>query len=190
MGRRAPLVGDRVAVVGAGMVGCCVAGCCPASRRPGQLVDVDPAARGGRGRARRRASPPRRRRRRTATWSSTPAPRRPGFSARWTCSRRRATVIDLSWYGDRESPCRWAARSTPAGSASAPARSARSPARAARRRTTADRLALALDLLRDPAFDALLTGESPFEELPDVMAPACADGSLPALCHTITYDEE
>jgi hypothetical protein len=54
------------------------------------------------------------------------------------------------------------------------------------RRTTADRLALALDLLRDPAFDALLTGESPFEELPDLM-PRLARGDLSALCHTLTY---
>jgi hypothetical protein len=46
----------------------------------------------------------------------------------------------------------------------------------------------ALDLLRDPAFDALVTGESRFDELPDVMARLAA-GSLPALCHTITYDE-
>jgi hypothetical protein len=61
-----------------------------------------------------------------------------------------------------------------------------SPARSGRR-TTADRLALALDLLRDPAFDALTTGQSPFDELPDVMARLAA-GSLPALCHTITYD--
>jgi hypothetical protein len=52
----------------------------------------------------------------------------------------------------------------------------------------ADRLALALDLLHDPAFDALVTGASRFEELPDVMARLTA-GSLPALCHTITYDE-
>ena len=54
--------------------------------------------------------------------------------------------------------------------------------------TTADRLALALELLRDPAFDALLTGESRFDELPDVMA-RLATGSLPAVCHTITYGE-
>ena len=74
-------------------------------------------------------------------------------------------------------------------SASAPARSA--PSRPARggRRTTADRLALALELLRDPAFDALVTGQSRFGELPDVMARLAA-GSLPALCHTITYDGE
>ena len=57
------------------------------------------------------------------------------------------------------------------------------------RRTTAERLALALDLLRDPAFDALVTGESRFDELPDVMARLAA-GSLPALCHIITYDGE
>jgi hypothetical protein len=48
-------------------------------------------------------------------------------------------------------------------------------------------LALALELLRDPAFDALVSGESRFCELPDVMAQLAA-GSLPALLHTITYD--
>jgi hypothetical protein len=34
----------------------------------------------------------------------------------------------------------------------------------------------------------LVTGESQFGELPDVMA-RLAGGSLPALCHTITYGE-
>ena len=61
-----------------------------------------------------------------------------------------------------------------------------SPARSGRR-TTADRLALALDLLRDPAFDVVVTGESRFDELPGVMARLAA-GSLPAICHTITYE--
>jgi threonine dehydrogenase-like Zn-dependent dehydrogenase len=98
------------------------------------------------------------------------------------------TVIDLSWYGDREVRLslggafhagRLGIRSSQVGTVS--------PARAARR-TTADRLALALELLRDPAFDALLSGESRFEELPEVMARLAA-GSLPALCHTITYGE-
>jgi hypothetical protein len=63
-----------------------------------------------------------------------------------------------------------------------------SPARRGRR-TTAERLALALEMLRDPAFDVLVTGQSRFDELPDVMARLAA-GSLPALCHTITYDGE
>ena len=62
-----------------------------------------------------------------------------------------------------------------------------SPARRGSR-STADRLALALDLLRDPAFDALLTGVSGFDELPEVMAQLAA-GSLPALCHTVDYGE-
>src|ERR671929_84185 len=100
-----------------------------------------------------------------------------------------ATVLDLSWYGDAEVRLtlggafhsgRLRIRASQVGTVS-PARSAR--------RTTADRLALALELLRDPAFDVLVTGESRFDELPDVMARLAA-GSLPALCHTIAYDGE
>ena len=55
------------------------------------------------------------------------------------------------------------------------------------RRTRAERLALALELLRDPAFDVLLTGESPFAELPEVM-PRLVSGDLAALCHSVTYE--
>ena len=47
---------------------------------------------------------------------------------------------------------------------------------------------LALRLLADPAYDALLSGESGFEELPEVMG-RLASGSIPALCHTITYPD-
>jgi hypothetical protein len=57
------------------------------------------------------------------------------------------------------------------------------------RRSRADRLALALRLLADPAYDVLLTGESAFEELPEVMAKL-ASGSIPALCHTVEYPGE
>ena len=46
-------------------------------------------------------------------------------------------------------------------------------------RTAAERLALALALLRDPAFDALLTATSPFAELPGVLAGLAA-GTSPA----------
>ncbi|MET8067631.1 dehydrogenase, partial [Micromonospora sp. NPDC005313] len=41
----------------------------------------------------------------------------------------------------------------------------------------------------DPAFDALLTGRSRFDDLPDVLE-RLASGRLPALCHLITYGEE
>jgi hypothetical protein len=53
-------------------------------------------------------------------------------------------------------------------------------------RTYADRMALALDLLAAPAFDALITGESPFEDLPDVL-PRLARGELKGLCHRVLY---
>jgi len=183
-----PLVGDRVAVVGAGMVGCCAARL--ARRFPAvevTLVDVDPGragvaaaldvefalpedAEGGRDLV--------------VHTSATSA----GLQLSLDLLAPEGTVIDLSWYGDTEVRLalggafhadRLAIRSSQVGTLS--------PARAGRR-TTADRLALALDLLRDQAFDAVLTGESPFDELPEVMA-RLATGSLPALCHTITYGE-
>ena len=55
-------------------------------------------------------------------------------------------------------------------------------------RTYGDRLGLALDLLRDPRFDALVTGRSAFAELPSVLA-RLASGEIPALCHLVTYGE-
>ena len=54
------------------------------------------------------------------------------------------------------------------------------------RRTRGERLALALDLLRDPAYDALFSGASAFAELPELMADL-STGRRAALCHTITY---
>jgi threonine dehydrogenase-like Zn-dependent dehydrogenase len=99
------------------------------------------------------------------------------------------TVIDLSWYGDSDVRLSLggAFHSRRLGIRASQV-SEVSPARTGSR-TVADRLALALDLLRDPAFDALVTGDSRFDELPSVM-PGLADGSLPALCHTITYEGE
>jgi hypothetical protein len=61
------------------------------------------------------------------------------------------------------------------------------PARRAHR-DHAGRLALALELLRDPVFDALRDGSSPFEELPGVLA-AMAAGEGPTLFHVITYGD-
>jgi hypothetical protein len=45
---------------------------------------------------------------------------------------------------------------------------------------------VAVDLLANPAFDALVTGESTFEDLPLVL-PRLADGELFALCQRISY---
>jgi threonine dehydrogenase-like Zn-dependent dehydrogenase len=184
----APLIGDRVAVVGAGMVGCGVARLL--SRLPAvqvTLVDVD----GGRAAVAAAlgvdfALPAEAAGGRDLVFhtSATSA----GLQTSLDLLAPEGTVIDLSWYGDTEVRLslggafhagRLRIQSSQVGTVS-PARSAR--------RTMADRLALALDLLHDPAFDALVTGASRFEELPDVMARLTA-GSLPALCHTITYDE-
>ena len=99
-------------------------------------------------------------------------------------------MIELSWYGDRpvQLPLGEAFHSAPA-APSAAARSARSrPARRARR-SYADRLALALDLLADPAFDALITGESRFDGAARRARPAGA-GDLPALCHASSPDDD
>jgi threonine dehydrogenase-like Zn-dependent dehydrogenase len=184
----APLLGDRVTVVGAGMVGCCVARLL--SRFPGAqvtLVDVDA------GRADVAAA--------LGVAFALPddasdgrdlvihaSATSDGLQRSLELLAPEGTVIDLSWYGDRAVSLslggafhsgRLAIRASQVGAVS--------PARRGRR-STADRLTLALELLRDPAFDALVTGESRFAELPDVMA-RLASGSLAALCHTITYDE-
>ncbi|MEU8686240.1 zinc-binding alcohol dehydrogenase [Streptomyces sp. NPDC048611] len=182
----APLVGDRIAVIGAGMVGCSVAAVLaryPAVRV--QLVDADPA---------REATA-----RALGVDFALPqdalgdcdlvvhaSATEQGLARALELLAPEGTVIELSWYGDRQVSLplgeafhsrRLVVRSSQVGAVS--------PARRARR-TFADRLALALDLLADPAFDALVTGESAFEELPEVL-PRLASGALPALCHRIRY---
>jgi threonine dehydrogenase-like Zn-dependent dehydrogenase len=184
----APLVGDRVTVVGAGMVGCCVAALL--ARFPGarvQLVDVDPGRAGVAGALGVEFALPAAAaegRDLVVHASATSA----GLQRSLDLLAPEGTVIELSWYGDREVSLslggsfhsgRLDIRSSQVGTVS--------PARRGRR-TIADRLALALEL-RDPAFDALITGESSFEQLPDVLAGMAA-GTLPALCHLITYSGE
>ena len=96
-------------------------------------------------------------------------------------------LIELSWYADR--PPR-----VPLGGAFHARRlnirasqvGVVAPARRARR-TTADRLRLALDQLQDPAYDLFLTGESAFADLPATM-DAIADDPV-TLCQVITYPE-
>jgi threonine dehydrogenase-like Zn-dependent dehydrogenase len=183
----APLVGDRIAVVGAGMVGCSVAAVL--ARFPGarvQLVDTDPArasvaAALGVG----FASPA------AAEADCDLVVHASATSAGLTRSLEllapEGTVVELSWYGDRQVQVplgeffhsrRLTVRSSQVGGIPP-----------GRRRTYAERMALALDLLRDPAFDVLITGRSDFDELPAVM-PRLASGELPALCHAVTYRGE
>lgn len=184
----APLLGDRITVVGAGMIGCCVARV--ASALPGArvtLVDVDPS-RAGIAEA-------------LGVGFASPDAAEPGQDVVIHASASAAglqrsldllvpdgEVIELSWYGDRPvtvglggafHSSRLGIRASQVGEVALARRG---------RRTPGERRALALDLLQDPAFDALLTGSSPFDQLPEAMA-RLADGRLPALCHVITYEE-
>ena len=182
-----PMVGDRVAVVGGGMVGGCAAAIL--ARFPGvrlQLVDVDAgradlAARLGAG----FATPD------EALGDCDLVIHASATSAGLTRSLElvaaEGTVVELSWYGDKQV-------SVPLGEFF---HSRRLTIRGSqvggivpgRRRSYADRLALSLELLKDERFDAFVTGHSPFAELPEVL-PRLTDGSLPALCHVIDYPEE
>ncbi|RZU23584.1 zinc-binding alcohol dehydrogenase [Streptomyces sp. BK239] len=184
----APLVGDRIAVVGGGMVGCSVAALL--ARFPGvrvQLVDADPARAGiaealGVGFARPEDALD------GCDLVVHASATEQGLARCLELLSPEGTVIELSWYGDRRVTLplgeafhsrRLVIRSSQVGTVS--------PRRAGR--TYADRLALALDLLADPALDALVTGESGFEELPEVM-PRLATGEIPALCHRVRYDAD
>ena len=51
----------------------------------------------------------------------------------------------------------------------------------------ARRMQLALELLRAPELDALITGECPFEDLPRVMA-RLTDDAPGELCHRVSYE--
>jgi threonine dehydrogenase-like Zn-dependent dehydrogenase len=183
-----PLVGDRITVVGGGMVGCCVAYL--AGRLPGadvELVDVDPARAEVAARLGVRfAAPEEARADRDLVVHASAS--QAGLRRALELAGLEATVLELSWYGDHTVGVplgeafhsrRLDLRSSQVGLV-APARRAR--------RSTRDRLALALDLLTDPALDVLITGESRFDELPDVL-PRLAAGDLPAICHRIRYEE-
>jgi NADPH:quinone reductase-like Zn-dependent oxidoreductase len=184
-----PLVGDRVTVVGGGMVGCCVARV--AAGIPGvavTLVDVDPsraAVAAALGVA--FAGPDEAGGDQDLVVHTTATSA--GLQTSLALLAPETSVLDLSWYGDREVRLSLGARfhSDRLGIRASQVGTV-SPSRAGRR-TYADRLRLALDLLGDSAFDALLTGSSTLAELPAVMA-RLADGDRTTICHTVTYGED
>jgi NADPH:quinone reductase-like Zn-dependent oxidoreductase len=182
----APRLGDRVAVIGAGMVGCAVAAVLrsfPLDRL--QLIDVD---------ERRRPVAER-----LGIEFVTPSEAAGDCDVVVHCSATGAglsrglellgdegELIELSWYGDQKVSVELGAgfharrlniRASQVGAVAAARRA---------RRSYADRLALALDLLRDPVFDALISGHSGFAELPQTMR-RLAGGELNGLCHVVDY---
>jgi 2-desacetyl-2-hydroxyethyl bacteriochlorophyllide A dehydrogenase len=177
--------GDRVIVVGAGVVGSLVAYL--AGRHPGSevtLVDVEPA------RARLAeqlgvafATPEQVQGGADVVVhaSGTPA----GLQAALALAGLEAIVLELSWYGTQSVALplgeafhsqRLRLRSSQVGGLS--------PAQLPRW-TRQRRLALALRLLADGRLDALIDQSGPFEALPEIMAKLARSGS--ALCHRIDY---
>lgn len=161
-------VGDRVAIVGLGAVGLCLARLLAAV--PGiDLAAIDPSAA-----ARARAGLPGEcadDRDLVFHCSGTAA----GLGRAIALAGFEATVVEMSWYGDREVPVALGGafhsrRLTLAASQVG----AVSPARRATRRH-ADRLTLALRLLAEPRFRLDLGAPVPFDALPDRYA-ALLDG--------------
>lgn len=183
----APGPGDRIAVIGAGVVGCLIAAL--AARLPGaevELIDIDPtrgaiaAAFGCRFATPETASPEADL---VVHASGSPA----GLEAALTIAGFEAMVLEMSWYGTRIVPLklggafhsrRLTLRSSQVGAVPA-ARRQRWPLRR--------RLILALSVLREPVFDILLSGETEFTALPALM-PRLATSSAGILCHTLRYD--
>lgn len=182
----APRVGDRVAVVGAGTVGCLVAWL--AARIAGtevELVDVDErksaaaAALGVRFRAPNAA-------RTDADVVIHASGTAAGLASALALAAFEATVVELSWYGD-EAPAvplgqafhskRLTLRSSQVGTVATAQRARWDHAR---------RMALVLRLLEHPELDSLVSGESAFAELPEVLARLAAAPGY-TLTHRIVY---
>ncbi|MBI5257443.1 MAG: zinc-binding alcohol dehydrogenase [Burkholderiales bacterium] len=183
----APRLGDRISVVGGGAVGLLVAWL--AGRMPGcevQVVDTQPARRPvcerlGVGFALPEAA------RDEADLVVHASGRAEGLATALRLAAFEATVLELSWYGQRQ-VCvplggafharRLLLKSSQVGQVAAAQRSRWSHRR---------RLALSLALLAEPALDALITDASPWAELPAVLARLAASPSDAGLCHRIDH---
>lgn len=181
-----PRIGDRIGVIGAGTLGCLVAWL--AARILGtevELIDVDPrkaAAAAALGVPLRTPETAARELDLVVHTSATQA----GLATALELAAFEATVIELSWYGS-DTPA------VPLGSAFHSRRltlkSSQVGAVAAAQRSRWDharRMQLALELLAHTELDALITGESRFDELPAVLARLATSPGY-TLCHRIVY---
>jgi threonine dehydrogenase-like Zn-dependent dehydrogenase len=182
----APRVGDRITVVGAGVVGLLVAWL--AGRMPGcavEVIDTHPARRTVAERLGLAFASPQ-----SASPDADLVLHASGSAAGLAMALRlaafEATVLELSWYGQRAVTLplgeafhsrRLTLKSSQVGQVATAQR-----ARWSHRR----RMALALSLLRDPALDVLVTDSAPFAELPAVLGRLAA-GAPDILCHRIDY---
>ena len=178
--------GDRVSVIGAGSVGCLAAWL--ARRIVGcevQLIDINPQrAAAARALDVAFAAPAQARADADVVLHASGTPE--GLALALRSAGFEATVLELSWYGDR-------AVSLPLGEAFHAQRlSLRSsqvgalPALRRARWTSRRRLTLALSLLTDPALDALVNSEGEFDELPQTLA-SLAGPAGNVIMHRVRY---
>jgi threonine dehydrogenase-like Zn-dependent dehydrogenase len=177
--------GDRVAVIGAGVVGASVAYL--AARHPGtdvELVDVDPSkARVAAAHGVRFASPADARPEADVVIDASGVPG--GLLTALSLTGQEATVVEASWFGDRDVTLPLGAAFHSRRLRIQSSQVGQLPPSQRARWTHRRRLETALALLADPALDVLVSGESPFEELPEAMERFAA--GEPALCHRIAY---
>ena len=181
-----PAVGDRIVVIGGGVVGLLVAWLC--NRIAGVdlvLVDINPdraAVAAGLGVAFSEDPPVGVDADLVVHASGDPD----GLVAALDVAGTEGTIVEASWYGSCPVPLplgeafharRLTLRSSQVGRIP--------PSRAARWNLTR-RLTLALGFLRDPCLDLLITGESRFDELPAVMSALSREPGN-TLCHRIRY---
>jgi threonine dehydrogenase-like Zn-dependent dehydrogenase len=179
--------GDRVSVIGGGTVGLLVAWL--AGRIPGcdvQVVDKNPARAAvatALGVAFALPAASRRDADVVVHASGSPA----GLSLALEVAAFEAVVVEASWYGNDVVPLRLGEafharrltiRSSQVGTVAAAQRA---------RWDSRRRMTLALGLLADAALDALITGESDFESLPEIM-PRLVRSPDDVICHRIRYE--
>ncbi|HLT01036.1 MAG TPA: dehydrogenase [Geminicoccaceae bacterium] len=181
-----PRIGDSVAVVGAGVIGALAAAV--ASRIPGtavQLVDINPdkaaiaSALGVSFAVPNVATP-------GADVVIHASATAEGLATALDLAGFEATVVELSWYGDRQIAVAlgegFHSRRLRLISSQVGAVATAQRARWDRKR----RLALAVDLLADERFDVLLAPPVPFARLPEVMSELAASPSE-VMCQVISY---
>ncbi len=177
---------DRVAVIGAGVIGCLIAyltdRVCGAEV---QLIDIDSARGDVAGALDLEFRVPEEAGRDfTRVFHASGSD--DGLRTALSIAGFEAEIIEMSWFGDRAVALplgehfhsrRLTIRSSQVGHV----------ARAYRDEwTRRDRLAHALSLLSDPVLDVLISGESSFDDLPDVMTGLITNPHG-VLCHRIAY---
>lgn len=178
--------GDRIAIIGAGVVGALVAHL--ASQLPGAevtLVDVN----GDRAALSRRLG----------CHFSAPdtAPRdcdvvlhlsasAAGLATAIDCAGMEATVVEGSWYGDTKTPVALGGAFHSRRLRLCSSQVGHLPPGRAPRWSYARRMNKALELLANPVLDALISGETPFSSLPENYGAVLSDPAT--LCHRIRYD--